>query len=84
MIYKVETEREFPAFSDGGLYSTVGDMLKYDRALYENKLLSQKTNSEKALKLLDRYLRIGKGRSNRTKSERFKESLKKLKSKKRI
>jgi CubicO group peptidase (beta-lactamase class C family) len=39
--YKVETEREFPAFSDGGLYSTVLDMLKYDRALYENKLLSQ-------------------------------------------
>lgn len=41
--YEVETEREFPAFSDGGLYSTVGDMLKYDRALYENKLLSQIT-----------------------------------------
>jgi CubicO group peptidase (beta-lactamase class C family) len=41
--YKVETEREFPAFSDGGLYSTVGDMLKYDRALYENRLLSKKT-----------------------------------------
>jgi len=41
--YEIETEREFPAFSDGGLYSTVGDMLKYDRALYENRLLSQKT-----------------------------------------
>ena len=41
--YKVETEGEFPAFSDGGLYSTVLDMLKYDRALYENRLLSQKT-----------------------------------------
>jgi CubicO group peptidase (beta-lactamase class C family) len=41
--YKVETEREFPAFSDGGLYSTVVDMIKYDRALYGNKLLSQKT-----------------------------------------
>jgi CubicO group peptidase (beta-lactamase class C family) len=41
--YLVETEREFPAFSDGGLYSTVLDMLKYDRALSENKLLIQKT-----------------------------------------
>ena len=41
--YKVETEREFPAFSDGGLYSTVLDMLKYDRGLYENRLLSQET-----------------------------------------
>ncbi len=41
--YKVETEREFPAFSDGGLYATVGDMLKYDRALISNKLLDEKT-----------------------------------------
>ena len=41
--YQVETEREFPAFSDGGLYSTVEDMLKYDRALHNNKLLNEKT-----------------------------------------
>lgn len=41
--YKIETRREFPAFSDGGLYSTVEDMLKYDRALYDNKLLSKQT-----------------------------------------
>ena len=41
--YKVETKREFPAFSDGGLYSTVEDMLKYDRALYNDKLLNKKT-----------------------------------------
>lgn len=39
--YAVETENEFPAFSDGGLYSTVRDMLKYDMALRENRLLSQ-------------------------------------------
>lgn len=39
--YKIETKNEFPAFSDGGLYSTVGDMLKYDLALRENRLLSQ-------------------------------------------
>jgi len=39
--YKIETNNEFPAFSDGGLYSTVGDMLKYDKALRENRLLSQ-------------------------------------------
>lgn len=42
--YTVETKNEFPAFSDGGLYSTVGDMLKYDMALRENRLLSQTTN----------------------------------------
>jgi len=39
--YVVETANEFPAFSDGGLYSTVQDMLKYDTALRENRLLSQ-------------------------------------------
>lgn len=39
----VETANEFPAFSDGGLYSTVRDMLKYDTALRENRLLSKKT-----------------------------------------
>jgi len=39
--HKIETENEFPALSDGGLYSTVGDMLKYDLALRENQLLSQ-------------------------------------------
>jgi CubicO group peptidase (beta-lactamase class C family) len=38
-----ETANEFPAFSDGGLYSTVRDMLKYDTALRENRLLSQAT-----------------------------------------
>jgi CubicO group peptidase (beta-lactamase class C family) len=43
--YTVETENEFPAFSDGGLYSTVQDMLKYDTALRENRLLS-KENKE--------------------------------------
>ena len=41
--YVVETANEFPAFSDGGLYSTVRDMLKYDTALRENRLLSQAT-----------------------------------------
>ena len=40
--YVIETKNEFPAFSDGGLYSTVQDMLKYDTALRENRLLSQK------------------------------------------
>ena len=32
--YEVETENQFPAFSDGGLYSTVLDMLKYDLAIW--------------------------------------------------
>lgn len=32
---------EPPAFSDGGLYTTVGDMLKFDQALYGDKLLSE-------------------------------------------
>jgi CubicO group peptidase (beta-lactamase class C family) len=41
--YVVETANEFPAFSDGGLYSTVQDMLKYDTALRENRLLSRTT-----------------------------------------
>ena len=41
--YQVETEREFPAFSEGGLYSTVEDMLKYDSALHNNRLLNEKT-----------------------------------------
>lgn len=57
-------------------------MLKYDRVLYENRLLSQETKEtmfsaararisgnfevEQALKLLDRYLRITKGKSKRT------------------
>jgi len=41
--YKIETKNEFPAFSDGGLYSTVRDMLKYDIALRENRLLSPAT-----------------------------------------
>jgi CubicO group peptidase (beta-lactamase class C family) len=41
--YVIETANEFPAFSDGGLYSTAQDMLKYDTALRENRLLSQAT-----------------------------------------
>jgi len=41
--YRIETENEFPAFSDGGLYSTVRDMLRYDTALRENRLLSPST-----------------------------------------
>ena len=32
---------EPPAFSDGGLYTTAGDMFKFDRALYGDKLLSE-------------------------------------------
>jgi CubicO group peptidase (beta-lactamase class C family) len=40
--YSVEVFGEPPAFSDGGLYSTVGDMLKFDQALYGEKLLSEK------------------------------------------
>ncbi len=39
--YSVEVFGEPPAFSDGGLYSTVGDMLKFDQALYSEKLLSE-------------------------------------------
>jgi CubicO group peptidase (beta-lactamase class C family) len=39
--YKIETQNEFPAFSDGGLYSTVLDMYKYDVAIKENRLLTQ-------------------------------------------
>ncbi|MBU1011807.1 MAG: beta-lactamase family protein [Bacteroidetes bacterium] len=39
--YKIETQNEFPAFSDGGLYSTVLDMYKYDVAIRENRLLTQ-------------------------------------------
>jgi CubicO group peptidase (beta-lactamase class C family) len=39
--YNVEVFGEPPAFSDGGLYSTVGDMLKFDQALYGEKLLSE-------------------------------------------
>jgi CubicO group peptidase (beta-lactamase class C family) len=34
---------EPPAFSDGGMYTTVEDMLKYDQALCNNKLLKDKT-----------------------------------------
>ena len=41
--FRVETEREFPAFSDGGLYSTVEDMLMYDMALRKNALLKEET-----------------------------------------
>ena len=41
--YEIETENEFPASSSGGMYSTVIDMLKYDLALRENSLLSQKS-----------------------------------------
>ncbi len=41
--YGVETWNEFPAFSAGGLRSTVGDMLKYERALRGNRLLSEES-----------------------------------------
>jgi CubicO group peptidase (beta-lactamase class C family) len=38
--YQVETLREPPGFSDGGLYTTAGDLLRFDQALYGEKLLS--------------------------------------------
>jgi CubicO group peptidase (beta-lactamase class C family) len=38
--YRAEILGEPPAFSDGGLYSTVTDMLKFDRALYGEGLLT--------------------------------------------
>lgn len=40
--YLVETLREPPGFSDGGLYTTVGDLLKFDQALYGETLLDEK------------------------------------------
>ncbi|HUX08117.1 MAG TPA: serine hydrolase [Acidobacteriota bacterium] len=39
--YSVQVFGEPPAFSDGGLYSTVEDMLKFDQALYGEELLSE-------------------------------------------
>jgi CubicO group peptidase (beta-lactamase class C family) len=38
--YTVETLREMPAFSDGGLYTTVLDLLKFDQALLGETLLT--------------------------------------------
>jgi CubicO group peptidase (beta-lactamase class C family) len=40
--YRVDVFGEPPAFSDGGLYSTVGDLLKFDQALYGEDLLTEK------------------------------------------
>jgi CubicO group peptidase (beta-lactamase class C family) len=40
--YRIETLREMPGFSDGGLYTTAGDLLKFDQALYGEKLLDEK------------------------------------------
>ena len=39
--YQVETLRQMPAFSDGGLSTTVIDLLKFDQALYGEALLSE-------------------------------------------
>jgi CubicO group peptidase (beta-lactamase class C family) len=39
--YRVEVLGEPPAFSDGGLYSTVLDMLKFDQAMYGEDLLAE-------------------------------------------
>jgi len=39
--YQAETLREMPAFSDGGLYTTVIDLLKFDQALYSEALLNE-------------------------------------------
>jgi CubicO group peptidase (beta-lactamase class C family) len=36
-------DNEPPAFSDGGMYTTIEDMLKYDQALYGNTLLKNET-----------------------------------------
>lgn len=38
----VRTQDEPPAFSDGGVYSTVLDLIKFDRALYGQDLLEEK------------------------------------------
>ena len=35
-----------PVQGDGGIYSTLGDLLKWDRALYTNTLVSEETLSE--------------------------------------
>lgn len=40
--YQIETIREMPAFSDGGLYTTVEDLLKFDQALYGENLLDDR------------------------------------------
>jgi CubicO group peptidase (beta-lactamase class C family) len=40
--YQAETLRQMPAFSDGGLYTTVLDLLKFDQALYGEILLAEK------------------------------------------
>ena len=41
--YKSNIFLEPPAFSDGGLYTTVVDLLKFDQALYEEKLLTERS-----------------------------------------
>ena len=38
----VRTQDEPPAFSDGGLYSTVLDLLKFDQALYGQELVEER------------------------------------------
>ncbi|HWA35972.1 MAG TPA: serine hydrolase domain-containing protein [Cyclobacteriaceae bacterium] len=35
-----------PPSADGGLFTTVGDMLKFDRGVFENKIISKKMLSE--------------------------------------
>jgi len=40
--YQVETLRQMPAFSDGGLFTTVIDLLKFDQALHGETLLTGK------------------------------------------
>jgi CubicO group peptidase (beta-lactamase class C family) len=40
--YRADILGEPPAFSDGGIYSTVLDMFKFDQALYGDELLEEK------------------------------------------
>jgi CubicO group peptidase (beta-lactamase class C family) len=40
---KAIVTEEIPAFSDGGIHTTVEDLLKYDQALYGNSLLKDET-----------------------------------------
>jgi len=37
---------EPPAFSDGGLYTTILDLLKFDQALYSNIILTEKSKTK--------------------------------------
>ena len=43
--YRAESETQFAPFSEGGILSTMEDMLQYDRALHDNILLSEKSKS---------------------------------------